>query len=1202
VSFGPATRNYDVAGYPNAMAVADFDGDGLVDIVAANDGRDGTTYGLALLRGLPGGRFAPAVSVAALSGATAVVAADFDGDGRMDLAVLGPYDLAVLMGNGDGTFSAPVHFPTGPLYPQSMAVGDLNGDGLPDLVVSNVNVGFTVLLNTGQGNFAAPASYSDPFTGPLLLGDFNGDHKLDVLMFGQLFLGNGDGTFSTTGLPAPNGGSPLAVDLNHDGKLDLVFFDFAGPLSVAYGNGNGTFASAVVIGPVASGSALQAADFNGDGWLDLVATSSTGTLEVFLSDGLGSFHPSQSYDIGPSPVVLLTADFDADGRPDAAVGYFYSTDTTILLTKADGSLQTPPSVPAVAAALAKGDFNEDTKLDLVTGGNGIAVWIGDGSGGFSAGYSNSSPTNVIAIEVTDLNHDGHKDIVAVTRGSSFFPTDGYFWVFLGDGTGGFTALPSVHLTFPPNDAWAGLLDGDVYGDLVISGSAFGIQVLIGNGDGTFTNGPVLGAGLTFGSLAVVDLRGIGKLDIASSRYVDGIISVFLGNGNGTFQSSANYVAGAGTLAAGDFNSDTKMDLLSLGGGGYSLLRGRGDGTFEPAFSFPGPPLGPSIAVADFNGDGRPDVAGTTGTYSQSCIVMTGNGDGTFTENAQYAVFGGPVIYGDWNGDGKPDLAIAGPNSVSILLNTNCVARRLELPVEPASCAGPGAALSTQPTAGIYDDGGNLSACGAGSVTASIVSGTGTPGAVLGGATTVPVAAGMAPFTNLSINLAGSDYVLEFTLPGIHRIRSTPISVHAPYAVGISGPASFCATASYSADPGFDSYLWTVDGSKIGGSRTILVSGLSVGPHTIAVTASIQGCSAAASSPISVGTVPPVASNSGPVYTGQPVQLSASTIAGATYSWTGPNGFTSSLQNPSIASADASAAGTYSVTATVSGCASAPASTLVVVLGYGRTFVSAKTGNDANGCTLASPCRGIAAALALTAPGGEVAVLHSGGYGSFVVTQAVSVVVPAGVYAGVSASYGDAITVVAGPSDRVGLSGLTINGLGGTNGINFISGGALEIEDSEISGFSIGLLSISGGETSATRFTVRNCSDTAVLVSPGSASRAVFQSCRLENNAAGLSVAGGPTVALSESSVIGSAGDGVACNWGSLDVEDCVFSGNGTGISATGSGTIRISDCAVVDNGIGLSQSGGGALLSRVDNTVEGNSTDVVGSIGTYPPK
>src|SRR5262249_34929791 len=118
----------------------------------------------------------------------------------------------------------------------------------------------------------------------------------------------------------------------------------------------------------------------------------------------------------------------------------------------------------------------------------------------------------------------------------------------------------------------------------------------------------------------------------------------------------------------------------------------------------------------------------------------------------------------------------------------------------------------------------------------------------------------------------------------------------------------------------------------------------------------------------------------------------------------------------------------------------------------------------------------------------------------------------------------------------------------------------------------------------------------------SSAHAAIERCRLEHGASGLSVAGPSFVTLVESAASGHTSNAIACSAGELTVDDCLITGNDTGVSASGGGTIRISDSCVTDNAVGLAQSGGANLLSRLDNTVEGNGTDTSGVIGAYSPK
>jgi hypothetical protein len=326
--------------------------------------------------------------------------------------------------------------------------------------------------------------------------------------------------------------------------------------------------------------------------------------------------------------------------------------------------------------------------------------------------------------------------------------------------------------------------------------------------------------------------------------------------------------------------------------------------------------------------------------------------------------------------------------------------------------------------------------------------------------------------------------------------------------------------------------------------------------------------------------------------------------GASYTWGITNGTITGGAGTRSITFTAGASGSVGLTVTVQnagGCSSGN-SMGVPITQVARSFVSAKTGNDANNCAPSSPCRTFTRALSPVEPGGEVVVLDSGGYGPFTITQAVAIAVPQGVYAGITASSGDAITISAGTSDVVTLKGLTINSLGGTNGIRFSTGGALVVERCTISGFSDGIRAEGPGDLTVRDTRLRNATSAAVHLLPSAPSHAALFGCRLEDNAAGLSVTATASASVEESVSSGNAAAGVSCAAGDVTIDDCLLTGNGTGASASGTGTIRIADSCVTDNTTGLAQSGGGTLLSRTSNTVEGNGTNTSGTVGSYSPK
>ena len=284
------------------------------------------------------------------------------------------------MGNGDGTFQAAVNYAAGS-GPHSVAVGDFNGDGKPDLVVANYGGSVSVLLGNGDGTFQAAANYaagSAPYF--VAVGDFNGDGKLDLAVANyviggvgtvSVLLGNGDGTFkAAVNYATGSGTGPYWVgvgDFNGDGHPDLAVAAVSG-LSVLLGNGDGTFKTA---GNYAAGNApysVVVGDFNGDGNTDLVVaniSANPGTVSVLLGKGDGTFQAPVKYTVGNTPRSVAVGDFNGDGKADLAVANLWDG-VSVLLGNGDGTFQAAVNYAAGAGpfSVAVGDFNGDGKPDL----------------------------------------------------------------------------------------------------------------------------------------------------------------------------------------------------------------------------------------------------------------------------------------------------------------------------------------------------------------------------------------------------------------------------------------------------------------------------------------------------------------------------------------------------------------------------------------------------------------------------------------------------------------------------------------------------------------------------------------------------------------------------------------------------------------------------------------------------------------------
>ena len=336
-----------------AIAVGDFDGDGRLDMVAANDSA-GT---VSILHNNGDGTFTVTGTPAAGPSVWSIAVGDFNGDGHPDVAVVNqifdgdntPSTVSILLNDGHGNLALSGTVPVGQ-DGDAIAIGDFNGDGHPDLAVGSVNAAGTagavvILLNDGSGGFTVHG-YGPPLdivADSIAVGDFNGDGALDVALVGQIggvtvLLNDGagnltmDNTFTTGNLPR----AVVAADFNGDGKMDLAtanggFFGSPATASILLGDGKGGFAPNVEVPTGVQGRAITAGDFNGDGYPDLaVANLGDDTTSILLNNGHGVFSPGSTLATVGSPEGITTGDFDGDGRLDVAVQMY--TGTIVVLT------------------------------------------------------------------------------------------------------------------------------------------------------------------------------------------------------------------------------------------------------------------------------------------------------------------------------------------------------------------------------------------------------------------------------------------------------------------------------------------------------------------------------------------------------------------------------------------------------------------------------------------------------------------------------------------------------------------------------------------------------------------------------------------------------------------------------------------------------------------------------------------------------
>ncbi len=338
-----------------------------------------------------------------------VAVGDFNGDGTMDIVTANQNsnNVSVLLAFAGGYKKAAASPLAVGAAPRSVAVGDFNGDKKPDIAAGNSGANsVTILLGDGTGGFApAPGSPVRVGARPLALtvADFDGNDRSDLAVVNNmdgsvsLLLGNGAGGFTAApGGPLPVGKTPFFVaagDLDGDNKPDLVIANNgSNSVSVLLNTGAGTFGNAVEFATGANPRWVTIGDLTGDIKPDLAVANSAGnTVSILEGNGKGGFGTKTDLNVGAGPRSVVAGDFNGDGTPDLAVTNGSDNSVTILPGVKKGGFAAPVQQPITVGSGPAGaistDVTGDAKLDLVvvnSGSDDVSVLVGDGAGGFKA--------------------------------------------------------------------------------------------------------------------------------------------------------------------------------------------------------------------------------------------------------------------------------------------------------------------------------------------------------------------------------------------------------------------------------------------------------------------------------------------------------------------------------------------------------------------------------------------------------------------------------------------------------------------------------------------------------------------------------------------------------------------------------------------------------------------------------------------------
>jgi hypothetical protein len=612
----------------------------------------------------------------------AVAIADVNLDAHPDVLIGNQTGLEVRLGAGDGTLGAANVFPAGTA--RFLAVGDLDEDGVPDVVTSADSLHVGVLRGHGDGTFAPLVSFPVA-KGPAdaALVDLDGDGDLDLLCTGSqanavtVLLGDGHGGFVSR-FDYATGGDPgaLAVgDLNHDGAADVVVGNRqSSSLTRLLGDGAGGLGSSLTVTLTSAPGDLVLADLDGDSWLDAVSTP-VSELQLMIAPGTpgGGFAAALGRPLPGISTAVAAADVDDDGTLDVLALDYY-TNRGLVLRGIGGFLFEPPRYFNAARSpfrLAVGDLNGGGKLDVVSVSlyGSTCVHMGNGDATFGGVNDQGMGIWTWGVACADLDEDGHADIATTNVGSHDVV------IRFGAGGGSFSDTLSLPCAIEPHGITIADLDLDGHRDLVVAQHGPGTQtessVSVFHGDGARGFGPRLQTtvGRWAEQVAVGDWNGDGYPDLAvACNDAPNTLTLLDGHPGRTFIHRQDFALGsnATSVAIADVTRDGRADVLLTAyyTGQVIVLQQLATGEFGAPVSL-NLPGAVSVGAGDLTGDGFPDVV-ASGSFGLSLFPSTPLGG--FADRQDHAGGSGPLLLADLDLNGRLDVVTANSwpgNSVAV---------------------------------------------------------------------------------------------------------------------------------------------------------------------------------------------------------------------------------------------------------------------------------------------------------------------------------------------------------------------------------------------------------------------------------------------------------------------------------------------------------------------------------------------------------